>query len=169
MLSPPAAIAGTLTYLAPIPSFSEKNMRCSSLLAALLLVGLPVLPLCANPEDADTPVDGIWEMTAAELAGKKLPQNGEDPIKLTVKNGTYELRAESLDRGTVTYDTAAQPKAMDIKGTEGPNKGKTFLAIYKLEGDKLTVCYDLSGNNRPTEFKTAPQTALFLAEYKRQK
>jgi uncharacterized protein (TIGR03067 family) len=144
-------------------------MHRFSLLPALFLLVLPVLALAAEPQNSDATVDGTWQLTAAELGGKKLPQSGAEPITLTVKKGAYEVSAESLDRGTVTYDTAAKPKAMDIKGTEGPNKGKTFLAIYQLEGDKLTVCYDLTGKSRPTEFKTAPGTKLFLAVYMRQK
>ena len=32
---------------------------------------------------------------------------------------------------------------MDIKGTDGPNKGKTIKTIYKLDGDTLVVCYEL--------------------------
>jgi hypothetical protein len=66
-------------------------------------------------------------------------------------------------------DTSADPKTMDIKGVEGPNKGKTCLAIYELKDDKLTICYDLSGESRPTEFKTQPKTQLFLVTYEREK
>jgi len=58
---------------------------------------------------------------------------------------------------------------MDITGTEGPNKGKTILAIYERDGDTLRVCYDLSGKSRPSEFKTTEGTRLFLVEYKLQK
>ena len=58
---------------------------------------------------------------------------------------------------------------MDITGTEGPNKGKTFLAVYELDGDTLRICYDLSGKSRPTEFKTTEGTQLFLVSYKREK
>jgi hypothetical protein len=54
-------------------------------------------------------------------------------------------------------------------GTDGPNKGKTFLAIYELDKDSLKVCYDLSGKARPTEFKTKPDTTLFLVTYTREK
>ena len=108
-------------------------------------------------------------MTSAELAGKKLPKKAAESIKMTLKEGKYEVVAESPDRGTVTYDNAAKPKAMDIKGLEGPNKGKTFLAIYRLSGDQLAICYDLSGSSRPTEFKTRAQTKLFLVTYARQK
>jgi uncharacterized protein (TIGR03067 family) len=58
---------------------------------------------------------------------------------------------------------------MDITGTDGPNKGKTILAIYERDGDTLRVCYDLSGKSRPTEFKTETGTQLFLVTYKREK
>ena len=37
------------------------------------------------------------------------------------------------DRGTCTLDTSASPKRMTIRGTEGPNRGKTILAIYEMK------------------------------------
>ena len=73
------------------------------------------------------------------------------------------------DKGTVKLDPAAKCKTMDITGTDGPNKGKTFLTIYELNGDTLKVCYDLSAKSRPTEFESKPKTQLFLVTYKREK
>ena len=58
---------------------------------------------------------------------------------------------------------------MDVKGTDGPNKGKTFLAIVEVRGERMKVCYDLSGKQRPKTFESKAKTALFLAEYKRVK
>jgi uncharacterized protein (TIGR03067 family) len=58
---------------------------------------------------------------------------------------------------------------MDITSTEGANKGKTFLAIYELNGDNLRICYNLTGKVRPTEFKTQKGEPLFMATYKRAK
>jgi hypothetical protein len=52
---------------------------------------------------------------------------------------------------------------------EGPNKGKTIPAIYERDGDTLRVCYNLSGKNRPTEFKTKAGAQLFLVTCKREK
>ena len=56
-----------------------------------------------------------------------------------------------------------------MTGTDGPNKGKTFLAIVELDGDTMKVCYDLSGQARPTRFESKEKTLLFLAEYRRVK
>jgi hypothetical protein len=38
-----------------------------------------------------------------------------------------------------------------------------------LDGDRLKVCYDLSGQARPTRFEAKEKTPLFLAEYERVK
>jgi uncharacterized protein (TIGR03067 family) len=58
---------------------------------------------------------------------------------------------------------------MTITGTGGPNVGKTFPAIYEIKGDTLRICYDLSGAQRPTEFKSVAGTKLYLVTYTRKK
>jgi uncharacterized protein (TIGR03067 family) len=109
--------------------------------------------------------------SSAELGGKKFPDEVRKSLKLVIKDDKYTVTAgkEGTDEGTVKLMPSATPKAMDITGAKGPNKGKTYLAIYEHTGDTLRVCYDLSGKNRPTEFKSKEGTLLFLVEYKRQK
>jgi uncharacterized protein (TIGR03067 family) len=124
---------------------------------------------------ADTPgdakaVQGSWKPVKAELAGQPMPDAVLKSISLKLDNGKYEVFVgEHPDRGTYTLDSATQPKGMTITGTEGPNQGKTFPAIYELKGDTLRVCYDLSGAKRPTEFKTSAGTKLYLVTYNRKK
>lgn len=113
---------------------------------------------------------GSWLPTEAELAGKAFPEKILKSMKLTLSDGKYTVAVgEQLDQGNVKIDHTAKPKSMDIVGTEGPNKGKTLLAIYELDGDKLRICYDLAGKKRPTEFKTEPETRQFLVTYQREK
>jgi uncharacterized protein (TIGR03067 family) len=112
-------------------------------------------------------LDGTWQLVEGEVGGNKLPPAAAKSITLTLSPGKYVVMAESKDEGTVKYFPDASPKAIEITGTAGPNKGKTFPAIYELKGDTLTVCYDLSGKARPTEFKSKPGTKLFLATYKK--
>jgi uncharacterized protein (TIGR03067 family) len=112
---------------------------------------------------------GDWQLIDGELGGKKFPSEVVKGIKLTLTADKYVVTAESKDEGTVKYIPNTSPAAMEITGTAGPNKGKTFPAIYELQGDSLKVCYDLSGKARPTEFKSPPGTLLFLAMYKRVK
>jgi uncharacterized protein (TIGR03067 family) len=138
-----------------------------------MLLAMSVATLCRGDDtkkpDAES-IDGTWLPSAAELSGEKFPDEVLKTIKLIVGEGKYTVTVgEGVDKGTVKLDPSAKPKALDITGTEGPNKGKTILAIYEPSGDTLRVCYDLSGKARPGEFKTEKGTLLFLVTYDRQK
>jgi len=115
-------------------------------------------------------IEGAWLPVEAELAGQKFPDETLKMMKLTMTDGKYTVKVgDLLDKGTYKLDPAAKPRAVDITGSEGPNKGKTLLAIYELKDDSLRVCYDLEGKKRPTEFKTEKDTKQFLVTYKREK
>ncbi len=122
-----------------------------------------------KPKDAEA-IQGTWLPEEAELAGNKYPDEVRKTIRLELKDGKYTVTAGGVpDHGTVKLNADAKPKALDVTGTEGPNKDRTILAIYELDGDTLRICYDLSGKSRPTEFKTKADTQLFLVTYKREK
>jgi uncharacterized protein (TIGR03067 family) len=141
-----------------------------TVLVSLLFLALlsPVDRAGAGSDARD--MEGTWRPLSAEFAGEKWPQKVLDTMKLTMEDGKYSVEVGGRsDEGTVTCDPAKSPRAMDIKGTNGPNKGKTFLVIYELKGDELRVCYDLSGQSRPTEFATKARTQLFLVTYRKEK
>jgi len=134
--------------------------------------GIVVLTLLAASADArptpDGDLQGVWKPVQVELGGIPLPEAVLAPLRLELRKGTYVVTgAESPDKGTYAVDDSKSPKTMDVTGTDGPNKGKTFPAIYELDGDTLRICYDLSGKARPKEFKTEKRTKLYLAIYKR--
>lgn len=113
--------------------------------------------------------NGTWKPIEAEVSGQKLPDEVIKAMQLTMTDGKYTVAVgEKLDTGTYKVDAKAKPATIDITGVEGPNKGKTLLAICELDGDTLRVCYDLTGQKRPEEFKTEKGKALFLIKYKRE-
>ncbi len=98
-----------------------------------------------RPDDAKS-IRGAWTPSKAELGGKPVADAVLKMIKLKLDNGKYVASvAGESDIGTYTLDVASKPKGMTVNGTEGPNKGKSFPAIYELDGDSLRICYDLSG------------------------
>ena len=122
-----------------------------------------------DAKDNDS-IQGTWLPSTAELGGKMLSDEIRKTIKLVVKDDKYTVTVGKLvDQGTVKLNASAKPKEIDITGTDGPNKGKTILAIYERDGDTLRVCYDLGGKNRPKEFTTKEGTQLFLVTYKRER
>jgi uncharacterized protein (TIGR03067 family) len=139
---------------------------------AALAMGIVLSITLAKGEDkaSGDNIDGTWLPKAAELGGKPWPEQFRKITKLIVEGENYTVMVGNApDKGTIKLDPSATPKTLDITGTEGPNKGKTILAIYEHDGDALRICYDLSGKSRPGEFKTAPHTQLFLVTYERKK
>ena len=89
---------------------------------------------------------------------------------ILVMAASLSLTVNADDKGTCMLDTNSSPKRMIIKSAEGPNRGKTFLAIYEMKDARsMRVCYDLSGAAFPTEFKAPKDTKLYLVGYRRQK
>jgi uncharacterized protein (TIGR03067 family) len=134
----------------------------------LVSIGLLLLAPLNRPVAANGPtgIEGKWILESGELGGEKLPDEGFKGTVLVMADGHYDYQN---DHGTITLLPDHTPPAMDITGTDGPNKGKTFPAIYELEGDTLRICYDLTGKQRPSEFRTQAGTDQFLTIYKKAK
>lgn len=92
-----------------------------------------------------------------------MPAEAFDGQKLLLEDLNYTLTAESIDRGIVTYDG----DKMDIFGKEGVNAGKHFTAIYKLDHDELTICYNLKGDRYPIAFDTKGNPLFFMSVFKK--
>jgi len=116
-------------------------------------------------------ITGAWSMTTSEMNGQKVPDDEMKKLSLvlTMKDGKYTTASagQQTDAGDYTADEAASPKTFEIKPGEGPRKGTVMKAIYKLEGDTLTVCYDVAGKEYPKEFKTQADDGRLVAVYKR--
>jgi uncharacterized protein (TIGR03067 family) len=141
-----------------------------TILCICLAVGASLTALAAQELDDAKALHGTWIPVKAELGGQPMPDAVLKTITLKLNNSEYEVSVAGEpgpDKGTWTLDSTARPKGMKITGVKGPNAGKTFPAIYELEGDRFRVCYDLSGAKRPTEFKTSAGTQLYLVTYKR--
>ena len=146
-------------------------IRLLALFACCLLLSSAALG--NKPDDAAAKdlkaLVGKWKLEKAELGGKDILALFKD-LKFEIpESGKYKLEfGGQKDEGTFTVDPSKKPAEMDITGVEGANKGKTIKAIYKLDGDTVTICYGLGGGDRPTKFETKEGTMQFLAVYKRE-
>lgn len=117
------------------------------------------------------PYEGSWKAVAATVAGNAFPSAVTDTISLQLAAANYEVNVGGkLDKGTCALDRSVTPWRMTIKGTEGPNAGKTMLAIFEIpKDDELRICYDLKGTAFPTAFESTRENGWFLAVYQRTK
>jgi len=113
---------------------------------------------------AQTQSDGTWLPIRQEMGGKAIPSAAFAGQKLILKDSTYTVIAESVDKGTVKVNG----RKMDIYGTDGTNKGKHYTAIYQIKDGQLTVCYNLAGDSYPDTFDTAGHPMFFLSVFKRE-
>jgi uncharacterized protein (TIGR03067 family) len=103
---------------------------------------------------------GTWRQIAHERDGVADPpeERGWEP-RVTFTGDTFVVTLADGSiaiKGTFQLDPTQEPKAVDWTDTFGPDAGKTFLAIYSLEGDRLVFCAADAGQERPTAFRAGP-------------
>ncbi len=133
-----------------------------SILASLVVLGLAVV----SPAELKK-LNGTWKPVSGEMAGKALPKSMLDAMVLILKDGSYDYdEGHGHDIGKLIEVGNKAPLGMDIVGTKGPNKGRTYKTIYQLNGKTLSICYGIGGT-RPTAFETKPKTLVMLIKYAR--
>lgn len=114
-----------------------------------------------------TPLEGLWQPLYAELDGERAPREVLEQTEFEIRGGTYFVRF-----GRVTADTGAFLTEDDtahhftLRGTAGPNAGRTIPCLFRFVDDTLMICFGLGGT-RPPNFRTAPDSGLYLCTYRR--
>jgi len=129
-----------------------------------LSAAVAAVAACAGANQPPS-VDGDWTIASATLSGTAVPLMALQG-HLQMSGGTYVFQN---DTGSFKIDGRAVPWRIDVHGIHGPNAGKTIPAIFRMDGDTLTICYDLSGRVHPQAFRSDSGTQLFLVRYTRAK
>jgi uncharacterized protein (TIGR03067 family) len=115
-------------------------------------------------------LDGTWVPIAANVSGQELVVAELRVARFVLDHGGYQIidRGDHVvDRGDYHIDDSVYPQTMDIVGVQGPNAGRVMHAIYKLDGDHLTVCYDLESAVRPVNMQAQEDQLLLSITYAR--
>lgn len=111
-------------------------------------------------------LEGTWVPIAANISGQALVVEELRVARFVLERGGYRIidRGDHVvDSGDYLVDATVRPQTMDIVGVDGPHSGKVMLAIYELEGDRLTVCYDLEHQERPRDMQPKDAEQLLLS------
>jgi uncharacterized protein (TIGR03067 family) len=142
------------------------------IICVLVVLTTPIL-LIAGDDDVRKELkalQGKWKTVGLEAGGKPFP-------KEAVIDFTFIVGADGKSIGKmakieydakISVDPKKNPKTIDNVHETGVSKGKKQFGIYKLEGDKWTVCMTPPGaaeNNRPKDFDTKDTTnVVFIFE-----
>lgn len=120
-------------------------------------------------DDAAPTLEGLWQMLRAEFAGDSAPELVTGKTTLELVGGEYIVRFEGkiVDRGTFEAGGVVDSTTLLLRGTSGPNAGRTIPCAYQLRGDRLRVCYGMNGI-APTDFSTDTANQRYLAVYRRE-
>jgi uncharacterized protein (TIGR03067 family) len=124
----------------------------------------------------DTKKEDALKGDLAKIQGKwsaKVGPNKDIPITVAFKDQTATILItiegeERTIKGEFKLDETKSPKQWDWTKFESPTGEKVpeNLAIYKVEGDKLTICSGGPGNaERPKEFKEGEGGPPNLVEF----
>ena len=136
----------------------------------LLIAGL--LASCKGISAADSSDDakewqGTWKMISCTYDGE--PQKGE--MEWIVKGGQYTIRVNGVsqqDPNMITLD--ASNKHIDVFHHETPpgTYGGKLKGIYEINGDSLTVCYDLTAERYPKSLDAPRGSRQVLYKFHRE-
>jgi uncharacterized protein (TIGR03067 family) len=114
--------------------------------------------------------EGTWKIVSVEAEGEKLPTDMFKDSKLVLKDDQFTFtEGKTVSKGTFKVDPSKKPKTIDIKFTEGPEKGQTLMGIYEIDGDTYKVCLDPTGKKRPTKFESKKGSGAVVEVLKREK
>jgi uncharacterized protein (TIGR03067 family) len=136
-----------------------------------LVVGMVALVVLAGPLSArkekpkqEAPKVMKFKYVSVKVAGKDMPKKDLEDMTLTVtgNKGVVKKGDKVLGEGTSKVDMTKKPWTIDLKMTEGKDKGKTLLGIMKAKDKTVTLCLGKAGGERPKEFTSTEDNGNIL-------
>jgi uncharacterized protein (TIGR03067 family) len=146
---------------------SRRTLPC--LASAALSLAFAPAPL---PKPDSNKVDlkamqGKWTRTLLVMGGSTTRQARGAEVTVTLKGDRMEFSASDVWK--LTLDAKARPRRIGLRGAVPRVAKHLFLGVYRLEGDKLTICCrpvpDAKGK-RPASFDPA-QPGVWLEVFER--
>jgi uncharacterized protein (TIGR03067 family) len=117
---------------------------------------------------------GTWVYERQVVEGREIPIADKRKDSIIISGNSlvrtvFQADGKSLPplKSRISVDPTASPKQMDDDLDVGFRISRR-LGIYKLKEDRLTLCYDNTGKQRPTTFDSPAGTSLVLTVLRRQ-
>src|SRR5579883_813704 len=86
---------------------------------------------------------GTWTFASVEAGGKKHSAAEFKGVTVTFAGDSFTVKKgnEVIQVARQKLDPSRSPKTLDVRVTDGLNKGAVMVGIYELSGDTLKVCF----------------------------
>lgn len=114
---------------------------------------------------------GVWRSVSFRREGKETAEAVVRSITREVEGDRVVWRRDgkSFSGSTIVLDPKADPKTIDVHADGGPGRDKVVRGLYKLEGDRLTLCTADPDQPRPAAFRAEPGDRWTLMVFDREK
>jgi uncharacterized protein (TIGR03067 family) len=119
-------------------------------------------------------LQGTWKMDGAVLNGQRMMNDVRWVIDADHLTIVLKGNAQGGVRAEYELGTGDSPNTILIKLFNNPladkgYAGGSYTGIYKLSGDKLRVCYDMTGRQYPKNFDAGKGSGWMSYEFTREK
>ena len=142
-------------------------MHATILLGLALAVAAPAPK--AAPKKEPTLVGKWLGETSVQGGQPQAPMDGE--VVTFAADGSVAIqsgKAKEVVGTTYTSDAKKSPAEFELVMPGAPPGMKPCLGIYKIDGDTLTLCFNVEGE-RPTKFESPAGSKAMLVTLKRVK
>ena len=110
-------------------------------------------------------MEGTWGFRSLEVDGNAIPGSMLADSRLLIDGDRFRMESpEANYEGIFNIDVEQEPHHIDIDFVEGPEAGNRSEGIFRLEGDRFTICLGLTGSPRPGRFETSRGSGHALEE-----
>jgi uncharacterized protein (TIGR03067 family) len=125
--------------------------------------GFASWPRLAHHVEQLRSLEGDWSFEYLQVEGNEIASAMYAGSRILIDGDKFRTESPMANYdGEFSIDVEKDPHEIDIEFVEGPEAGNWSYGIYRLEGDKLTICLGLTGARRPAEFATAPKSGHAL-------
>jgi uncharacterized protein (TIGR03067 family) len=120
------------------------------------------------PENVMSELDGVWACESATVNGRTLDDEVAKSLKLTLQGERYKTERgdQVLFDSTYSVDNNVVPRHINMVGI-GELQGRIGKGIYELKQDRLTMCYTMPDQDRPTAFASDEGSNAHLMVWRR--
>jgi uncharacterized protein (TIGR03067 family) len=132
-----------------------RDMRLANAVVVLCAVGF-IAADEPKKDDAEA-LKGNWSAISFQQGGRAAPDDLIKKFKASFDGKNYKnlVDGQVLEEGGYTIDASKTPKTIDFDIRKGDGEGKKQLAVFQLEGNKLTLVVAEPGStDRPKSMKT---------------